>query len=336
MNRTRDRQSGQLKRKVEWPTVGLVAFCYLLWAGAAFFLYSAAPAAGLAVMAVAAALHSSLQHEILHGHPTRNGRINEALIFLPIGLWFPFRRFRATHLRHHRDERLTDPYDDPESFYRAAYRFEGLPGLVKQLLRVNNMLAGRLILGPGLMVGGFVLRDLAKIREGNREVVKSWALHFAGMIPVFAILESAGVPIWLYALTSAYGGLSLIAVRTFAEHQWTERPDGRTIIVERSILSMLFLNNNLHLVHHEYPTIAWYDLPALYRARRGEWIEKNGGYVFRNYGDIFRAFALRAKEPVAHPVLRRVPEPARHFHPEAAGEVPNGVPAFVPAEPAKE
>lgn len=31
----------------------------------------------------------------------------------------------------------------------------------------------------------------------------------------------------------------------------------------------------------------------------------NDGYVFSNYFEVFRAFAFKAKEPVAHPVLRR-------------------------------
>jgi fatty acid desaturase len=41
-------------------------------------------------------------------------------VFLPIGLVWPFRRFKALHLRHHADERLTDPFDDPESYYLGA------------------------------------------------------------------------------------------------------------------------------------------------------------------------------------------------------------------------
>ena len=34
-------------------------------------------------------LHSSLQHEALHGHPTRSAALNEALVFPPLGLLFP-------------------------------------------------------------------------------------------------------------------------------------------------------------------------------------------------------------------------------------------------------
>ena len=41
------------------------------------------------------ALQSSIMHEVLHGHPTRNGRVNEAFVFLPIGLVWPFRRFKT-------------------------------------------------------------------------------------------------------------------------------------------------------------------------------------------------------------------------------------------------
>ena len=81
-----------------------------------------------------------------------------------------------------------------------------------------------------------------------------------------------GIPLWLYVLVPVWLGQALISIRTFAEHQWSERPEGRTIIVERSPLSFLFLNNNLHFVHHKSPTVAWYRLPKLFRDRRDEWV----------------------------------------------------------------
>jgi fatty acid desaturase len=336
MAKSKNRGSGtRTISSIEWPTVGLLGLCYAIWAGAAFLVYPAFPAFALAILAVAAALHSSLQHEVLHGHPTRNARVNEALVSLPIAIWFPYRRFRAMHLRHHCDERLTDPYDDPESFYRAAFEYERLPKPFRMLLRFNNTLAGRLIIGPALMVFGFMASDLRKIREGNRSILTAWALHLAGVAAVALILNAAGIPLWLYLATSAYCGLSLIAIRTFAEHQWSEKPDGRTIIVEKSLLSILFLNNNLHLVHHKYPGLAWYELPALYRARQAEWKSRNGGYFFRSYLDLFKAYVVRPKEPVAHPVLRLELEPGRHFHPASLSNGPAGGLEAVPAKPTK-
>jgi fatty acid desaturase len=112
-----------------------------------------------------------------------------------------------------------------------------------------------------------------------------------------------GIPVWLYALTAAYGGLSIIAIRSFCEHQWSERTEARTIIVERSLLALIFLNNNLHLVHHKLPAAPWYRLPRLYAERREEWRAMNEGYVFPNYWTIFKSFSLRQKEPLIHPVL---------------------------------
>jgi fatty acid desaturase len=290
---------------VEWPTVGLLLACYGLWVAAGLYVYPAMPAAALALFAVAIALHSSLQHEMLHGHPTRNRRINEWLVGLPLGVVYPYRRYRAIHLRHHADERLTDPYDDPESFYRAHYDWEKLPPLLKTLLGWNNTLIGRITLGPALTLPGFLISEVRQLRS-DRSIRTAWMLHAAGLAALILLLEGVlGIPFWLYAATSAYAGLSIIAIRSYCEHQWSERPDGRTVIVEKSWLSVLFLNNNLHLVHHKCPAAPWYELPRLYAGERERWRAMNGGYVFGNYCEILRAFAFRRKEPVVHPVLRR-------------------------------
>ena len=145
------------------------------------------------------------------------------------------------------------------------------------------------------------------------------------------------MPVWLYVLGPVWLGQALIAVRTYAEHQWSERPDGRTIIVEHSPLSLLFLNNNLHLVHHKSPNVAWYRLPALFRERREQWIAMNNGYVFPGYAALLWRYAFRAKEPVAHPVLRRLPDPGRAFRPRVHGHTLSGMDsAPVPATPPKE
>lgn len=291
--------------RVEWPTMALIVACYGLWTSAGYFIYPAFPALSLLLMGVAVALHSSLQHEVLHGHPTRNARFNEALVFLPIGIFYPYRSYKRTHLQHHADERLTDPFDDPESYYRAMGDWEKMPILLKILLAWNNTFIGRLVIGPPLMVVGFTMAEWRKIAKGERRVIYAWSLHLAGLIPTILILSLVfGIPIWLYVSVSAYLGVSLIAIRSYCEHQWSEQPDGRTIIVESSVLAPLFLYNNLHFVHHKLPTAAWYTLPSLYSNKRADWQRMNDGYVFANYFEVLRAFAFKAKEPVAHPALR--------------------------------
>ena len=155
---------------VEWPTVFLIAACYGTWIIAGLLVWPSYPLIALALMTLTVALQSSLVHEVLHGHPTRNARVNEALVSLPIGLVWPYRRFKTMHLRHHADERLTDPLDDPESFYRALWQHEGLPEAMKLLLRINNTMAGRFVLGPLLSCVGFILGDVRAIRAGDKAV----------------------------------------------------------------------------------------------------------------------------------------------------------------------
>ena len=234
--------------KVEWPTVAMVAGTYGLWFAAGIWLWPAYPVLALLAMGVLVSQHSSLVHECLHGHPTRNGTINELLVALPLGLIWPYRRYKKLHLLHHADERLTDPFDDPESYYMAVWKYEKLPAWFKAVLRVNNTLAGRFILNPLLGSFGLMAMDFKAALNGDRHVIDAWARHLAGA------------------------------------------------------------NNNLHLAHHKQPTAPWYRLPLLFAERRDEWMALNKGYVFPNYLALVKQWAFKAKEPVAHPVLRRGPE----------------------------
>lgn len=322
----------------EWPTIGLIIACYGAWGGAAFYIWPSYPITALLILGVVLAMQSSLMHEASHGHPTRKSWLNELLVGLPIGLVYPFRRFKALHLRHHADERLTDPFDDPESYYQALWRHEELPAAMKAVLRVNNTMLGRFVIGPPLATIGFLLNEIGLAAEGDRSVRRAWLQQGIGLAVVLPLVTYAfGIPVWIYVLGPVWLSQSLISLRTFAEHQWSERPDGRTIIVEHSPLSLLFLNNNLHLVHHKSPNVAWYLLPALFRERREQWIAMNNGYVFPGYAALLWRYAFKAKEPVVHPALRRMSDPGRAFRPRVHGHTLSGMDSSpVPAKPPKE
>jgi fatty acid desaturase len=242
----------------------------------------------------------------LHGHPTRSALANEALVSLPLGLFFPYRRFKAMHLRHHNNAALTDPYDDPESFYYAMADWHVLPGWLRAILDFNNTFLGRFTLGPLIMLVGLVGSEARLIRHGDRDVLKAWLLHCAGIAAVLVWTWAiCGIPVWIY-VAAAYLGLSVLNLRTFAEHQAHERRGARTAIVEASpIFGLLFLNNNLHYVHHEHPRVPWYRLPALYRSRRDEFLAENEGYCFSGYLSMIRRYLFVRKTPVPHPLLRR-------------------------------
>ncbi len=293
-------------RRIEWPTLGVLIGCYALWVVATALYGEIGPLLLVLAVAPLVTLHSSLQHEALHGHPSRSAAVNEALVFLPLGLLFPYRRFRMLHLRHHNDNALTDPYDDPESFYYAIADWHRLPAWIQRVLDFNNTFAGRLLVGPLVMFVGFLGRDLQLIGAGERNVLRAWLHHAAGLAVVLVwTIGICGIPVWIY-FAAAYIGLSILNVRTFAEHQAHEAPGGRTVIVEASpIFALLFLNNNLHYVHHENPRVPWYKLPALYRAHRAAFLAANESYSFRGYGEMIRRYLFRTKSPVPHPFLRR-------------------------------
>lgn len=293
-------------RRVEWPTLAVLLFCYGVFAlattwGAALWL-----PLGMAGATLAMALHSSLSHEALHGHPFENKVLNAALVFPAVGLFIPYLRFQDTHLAHHLDSKLTDPYDDPESNYLYSEDWQALPWWRQRLLLANNTLAGRMALGPLIGQLCFMAQDARAIARGDRRVLAGWLWHIPALaVVVWWLAAVAVMPVWAYGLC-AYGALSILKIRTFLEHQAHERARGRTVIIEdRGPLAWIFLNNNLHVVHHMHPKMPWYRLPALFAGNRDRYLARNDGYYFASYGAVFAQFFWMRKDPVAHPLWRK-------------------------------
>ena len=292
-----------LRSRFEGPTWATLFGCYTIWglcvwqAGQTSFLF-------LVPCVAAVALHSSLTHEILHGHPTRNALINEATVFVALGLFIPYRRFRDLHLKHHNDEQLTDPYDDPESFYTPLCEWDRC-SVRRLILQANATLVGRLILGPPLALWAFWQSDL-RLMVASASIRGAWIRHMIGVVMVLAIVSTSGIPIWLYVLGVAYPAMSLIMVRSYIEHRATEHAEERTAIVDAHwVWQLLFLNNKYHSVDHERPTLAWYKIPSVWRKERDEVLRRNGGYYLSGYGEVFRRWSLRRREPVVHPLSHR-------------------------------
>lgn len=290
-------------RSVEWPTILLLAVTYGLWALGTTLVAQWALPAGILLTAIAVAQFSALQHEVLHGHPFRSRRLNEALVFPGLMVFVPYNRFRDTHLAHHHDPSLTDPYDDPETNYLDPAVWSRLPAPVRRLLSANNTLLGRMVLGPAIGFVWMLIGDLRAARAGERSVLRAWALHAVGvaLVPVW-LRFTGGMPVLAY-VAACYIAFALLRIRTFLEHRAHEAARARTVIIEdRGPLALLFLNNNLHVVHHMHPAVPWYRLPALYRANRDHYLRRNDGYLYRSYAEVFRRYFLHAKDPVPHPL----------------------------------
>lgn len=255
------------------------------------------------ILAVVIAWHGSLQHELLHGHPFRDQRINNALGSVPLGLRLAYPVYRRYHLSHHSCEHLTDPIEDSESYYLTAATWNRLPASARWFWIAHNTMLGRLLVGPAVETIGVVGWQWREIRTGERELARWWLTHMVRVVLLLAfVVGVAGFPLWIY-LVGAYGGHSLTMVRSFCEHRWVSEVGGRTAMVRSGpFWSLLFLNNNLHLTHHLRPGAAWYRLPRLADELHSDEDAARDAGLYRGYGEIFRQYLVR---PFDHPVHPR-------------------------------
>jgi fatty acid desaturase len=305
------------RRGIEWPTVALAAVIYSSWLAVTYF-HAVLPWWLLAALGTwLVAWHSSLQHEVLHGHPTRSRAVNKAIGYPPLALWIPYERYRATHLTHHNDERLTDPLDDPESRYWRAEDWARLGPWPQRLVRAQATLLGRIIIGPFWAIGTFWCSEWQAIRQGDRELARLWAMHAVAVAMVMTwVIGVCGMHPLTYVLLCAVPGTSLMLVRSFAEHRANRTIPERTAIVEGSwILGTLFLFNNLHAAHHERPDLPWYRLPGWYKQNRARLVTANGGLVYQGYRDLAARYFLKPHDAQLHPLGRA---PGREAVREAA------------------
>ncbi|WP_085122502.1 fatty acid desaturase [Tistlia consotensis] len=287
---------------VEWPTVAVAAAIYLGFGLATWFHDRLPPWLLLPIGAYLVAWHSSLQHEVVHGHPTRLPWLNRLLVLPNLWLWLPYERYRDGHLQHHRDEVLTDPQLDPESYYLPPERWRALPAPLRGLYGLRNCLLGRMVLGPVFAICRFYRGELGQWL-GGRFDLPVWLLQVAGVGLVLTwAVAVCGMSLGAYLGFFALPGIALSLVRSFLEHRAVPNVRERTAIVEAAWpWALLFLNNNLHAVHHERPGLPWYRIPAAYRAERARYLTDNGSYLFRGYGEVIARFGLHQKERPLHP-----------------------------------
>jgi len=298
-----------VRRRVEWPTAALAAFIYALWLSATYFWRDLPWPALAALGGVAVAWHMSLQHEIIHNHPTRSRRVNRALGSWPLALWLPYEIYRVTHLQHHNDLRLTDPLEDPESYYYTAEQWRVLGPLGRWLSRAQSTLLGRLILGPAWAMARFWGGEIAALSRGHFRHAPILVRHLIQTVLVLTwVIGVCRMPFWLYFWGFAYTGTALALVRSFAEHRADNEVERRTAIVEQSwFFGPLFLFNNLHVVHHLRAGLPWYEIPRWYRMNREAVIARNGGLVYRTYFEVARRYLFKPHDAAVHPAERLQP-----------------------------
>ncbi len=301
----------QIVPAIEWPTLGLTIVIYGLWLGLTWF-HGAIPWPLLLIGgAWIIAWHGSLQHELIHGHPTRVAAVNRALGLPALALFLPFDRYRALHIAHHRNEYLTDPLEDPETYYWTAIDWHRLHPAARIIVHGSARLAGRLLIGPPWMITRFLWHESGRLWRNEPGVRAAWAVHLpiAALIVVW-LVAVCGISPLHYALLFILPGTALLLIRSFAEHRAAPDAAHRTAVVENArLLGWLFLFNNLHSAHHERPGLPWYRLPRWYRQERSRLLRDNGGLVYQGYGDVIRRYLIHPHDQPVHPFDREVNRP---------------------------
>jgi fatty acid desaturase len=253
----------------------------------------------------------SLQHEFMHGHPTRHAWLNKALGYAPLAVWFPYTLYRETHMRHHRDENLTHPGLDPESSYIAAEVWRDSGAIRRALYRARKTFWGRVVLGPPMAIFGTLRGSASKILGGDLRELPMWLCHGALLVlMLYALQRWAGIPWWYYLLCVAYPALSLAMIRSYFEHRPAEDPKHRIVINEAGrFMRLLFLDNNYHLVHHDLPHLSWYLIARVYRDDRDAYLRRCNGFLLHGYLDLMRVYGFEPIDEPHHP-LAGVSRPA--------------------------
>ena len=324
---------------VEWPTVGLAIALYAVF-GLLTWFHAALPWWALVLIgAYLVALHGGLQHEVAHGHPTPWPLVNEALVLPSLWLWLPYRSYQRTHLEHHDDAFLTDPLADPESFYVTPERWARLGGAARAFLWAHNTVAGRLLLGPFAGLYGLLRNEMLGRSRGHGNPpqvipVRDWLLHAIGVALVLGwVLWVCGMPLVEFLALIVYPGMALTLLRSFLEHQARGPVGERTALVEAGpVFALLFLNNNLHALHHADPSLPWYALPARYRQCRDALLAGNGNYRLSGYGEVIARYLLWPKEAPVYPLATSANAPLAEpsLAPRGAGPLRESA-AFAPA-----
>lgn len=244
----------------------------------------------------------SLQHELIHGHPTRWPRVNQLFGLLPLAVWYPYGLYRDSHLAHHRNQLLTVPDEDPETYYFSAEYWERLKPWQKRVIHWRNTFVGRLLLAPLLDIFSVIKDMLKAVYRGQKRAITMWAVHAVLLGLVFYGLHRVGFSGLWYLMAVSYPALAVTKVRSFLEHRAADDPLARSAITETSLpWRLLFLNLNYHSVHHDLPGVPWYGLRQVWLRDRVLYQERNQGFVVKGYCEWWRNHRFHPVDVTVHP-----------------------------------
>ena len=246
-------------------------------------------------LSVLGAWHLSLQHETIHGHPFRRRWINDAIGSIPVTLWIPYFSYKKDHLEHHESD-LTHPGLDNESYYVSPDAWASAGRIRRAAYWANRTILFRMFVWTIVSTVTYLWSKIRLMLRGDKQTSFAMATHVAGLVLVVYFVRSvAGMPLWQFALGTTYGGRILNAIRPFPEHKYQAGVETRTAMVMAGpFMSLLMLNNNWHVAHHDEPGVPWYRYNELaHRVNAVERAREAGLLYEGGYAEVFRRFSFK-------------------------------------------
>jgi fatty acid desaturase len=292
-----------LRERAEWRTLLVVAAVYGLTVLTVMRYEVLTPWLAIPMLAVLGAWHLSMQHEVLHGHPFKNQFLNDAIGGIPVTLWIPYLAFKKDHREHHLSD-LTNPALDNESYYVSQEQWDKAGRIRRAAWTANRTILFRMFVWTIVSTITYVLTVLKRAVRNEKSDRLAVALHVVGVAFVVYLVSLSTMPLWQFALGTTYGGRILNAIRPFPEHKYQSGVETRTaMIMAGRFMSLLMLNNNLHVAHHDEPGVPWYRYDKLMQRVNAVQRARDAGVLYEGgYAEIFRRFSFT---PVDSPVRER-------------------------------
>ena len=295
--------SALLRERAEWRTLLVVAAVYGLTVLTVVRYEVLTPWLAIPMLGVLGAWHLSMQHEVLHGHPFKNQFLNDVLGGIPVTLWIPYLAFKKDHHEHHLSD-LTNPALDNESYYVSQEQWDKAGKIRRAAWTANRTILFRMFVWTIVSTITYVLSVLKRAVRNEKSDRLAVALHVVGVVFVVYLVSLSSMPLWQFALGTTYGGRILNAIRPFPEHKYQSGVETRTaMIMAGRFMSLLMLNNNLHVAHHDEPGVPWYRYDKLMQRVNAVQRARDAGVLYEGgYAEIFRRFSFT---PVDSPVRER-------------------------------
>ena len=279
----------------EWRTIAVIVAVYGLTILTVMRHEVLTPWLTIPFLSVLGAWHLSMQHETIHGHPFRRQWINDVIGSIPVTLWIPYFSFKKDHIEHHQSD-LTHPGLDNESYYVSPEAWARAGKIRRAVYWANRTILFRMFVWTVVSTLTYLWSIIRQMLRGDKQAWFAMAVHAAGLVVVAYLVRSvAGMPLWQFALGTLYGGRILNAIRPFPEHKYQDGTETRTAMVMAGpFMSLLMLNNNLHVAHHEQPGVAWYEVPKMSERVNAVERAREVGLLYEGgYAEVFRKFSFK-------------------------------------------